>query len=773
MRFSLNGDWELSSDCLESPIVGQVPGNIELDLWRAGLEPEPYYGDNTFAYRKYGREDWTYRRSFVTPAGMSGACELVFEGIDCFGSIIFNGEDTGYRSENALIPHRVFVELKPEGEENTVEVELTSPETMERFMPEEYGAITHMPEAVTNLWMRRPGHSYGWDIAPKFNLGGIWRNVYVEKSDATTVIKELWFRTERISGNSADIDVYFVHDALDVHNENMTLWVRGICGDSVFEQEFRIYSSWGHAGFNRSAFRIDNVKLWEPAGYGEANLYDVNAELRIDGRVVGVASTRFGVRTIELDRSDINVAGTGWFHFVINGKKTRVYGSNWVPADAFHSQDSKRVVDILKLFTDSHCNMVRCWGGGVYEDEEFYDYCDEHGLLVWQDFMFSGFKYPQHQAFLEQVRVEAESVVRRLRRRTCLALWCGDNECDQKYLMHQEDPRKNKVNREVLPEVLYRLDPTRPYLPSSPYLSDKAFDFANEKNGGALTLLMPERHLWGSRENFRQPFYTAVNAKFVSEMGWHGCPSLESLKKYIAPEHLKLDCVDLMTPQLVTHASSPWPTSWMRGRNNLMVNQNDEYYEDAPSDLPNFILANQIYQAEAFKYVVEHYRMAGDCGGILWWNMMDCWPQLSDSVVDYYFNKKLAYYYLKRTQQPFVLMCTDTAGFHSTVKAVNDTRREQRGRYCVVDGETGAELLKGEFCVAAGGQAAVGRLRSRRSKNELWLLEWETDSGERGVNHFVSGNRVMNYGWYKGLLDAIGAQDGAYAMDGLEVVPGT
>ena len=312
-----------------------------------------------------------------------------------------------------------------------------------------------------------------------------------------------------------------------------------------------------------------------------------------------------------------------------------------------------------------------------------------------------------------------------------------------------------------------RMDPTRPYLPSSPYLSDKAFEFADLRNTWALTLLMPERHLWGSRENFRQPFYTDCMAKFVSEMGWHGCPALSSLQKYISPEHLHLDHIDLLDPQMAHHASCPWDVSGLRGRNQIMPLQNDEYFTDPPQDFANFVLASQIHQAEAFKYIVEHYRLAQDCGGILWWNVMDCWPQLSDAVVDYYFKRKLAFYYLARSQQPFAIICSDVAGHASNIMAVNDSSTSMKGTFEIKDAETGNILLQGAIDVSPRSQRQLGRLRNVRAHNALWLITWTTQDGS-GVNHFFAGNRVMSYEWYKSLLPAIAKLDNSFSIESLQ-----
>ena len=208
-----------------------------------------------------------------------------------------------------------------------------------------------------------------------------------------------------------------------------------------------------------------------------------------------------------------------------------VKGSNWVPADAFHSRDAGRYEKILALFVDLECNMLRSWGGNVYEDDAFFEICDRNGIMVWQDFAMACAIYPQTPEFLEVMRQEAISVVRKLRNHPSLALWSGDNEVDVSYYFNGLDPAHNKITREVLPQVVFQCDPYRPYLPSSPYMSPEVI-------ATGLTKLMPEDHLWGPRDYFKSSFYTEHTAHFVSEIGYHGCPGLSSIKRFVDEQHV-------------------------------------------------------------------------------------------------------------------------------------------------------------------------------------------------------------------------------------------
>jgi len=312
--------------------------------------------------------------------------------------------------------------------------------------------------------------------------------------------------------------------------------------------------------------------------------------------------------------------------------------------------------------------------------------------------------YPQNQVFFDMVRPEAEYTVRRLRRHASLIVWCGDNECDQFYLGDSVPLKNNELNRSLLAGIVRRLDPSRPYLPSSPYVSEEA-----EKHVLAGNLeMMPERHLWGPRETFKLPFYYAGKARFISETGWHGCPNLSSLRKFLSPEHLLYDDKDC---EWDFHASNPFRHgSHMETRSQLIGKQLEEYFRSKPETLEEYARYSQIHQAEACKFMVETARLDPRCGGILWWNLIDCWPQFSDAVIDYYYGKKLAFHYLKRCQSPFCILCSEPNPWNSEITAVNDSCQSATGSF-TVETEHG-ETLSGEFELAPYSRKVLGKVRS-------------------------------------------------------------
>ena len=763
-RIDLCGSWELSHrrQPAEGPaeldaafhedwetLPAQVPGNVELALVDAGKLPDPFIGKNLFLLRPYEFHEWWYRRSF--PAQRlrpDQRAQLVFAGLDCFATIWLNGRKLG-ETDNALIEHSFDVSdcLSAKGE-NTIIVRLASPiQTARRreIEPSESATL----DAWEAIGVRKPPHCYGWDILPRIVSAGIWRPVWLEIRDPNH-IRSLYFCTRHAAPDYARLQVQWQFATDRAELDSINLRFTGECGESRFSKTVEARFTAGAAGVD-----IANPKLWWPKGYGEANLYAVTTELLMDGEVVDSRTDRIGLRTIDLRRTETAGAG-GDFRFIVNGAPILVKGSNWVPADAFHSRDAARYGALLALADDVGCNMLRCWGGNVYEDHAFFDLCDEKGIMVWQDFAFACSRYPQSLDFLAKVRVEAESVIRKLRNHPSLALWCGDNEIDGGYVGDGLDPAQNRISREVLARAAHRCDPYRPYVPSSPYFSPQAVA-AGDWN------LLPEQHLWGPRDYYKSRFYVENTAHFVGEIGYHGCPNVSSLRRFLS--------ADALWPwqdndEWRVHSTDPTPTPGpMAYRVELMTKQIAEMFGRVPETLEDFALASQICQAEAKKFFVEMVRLRKwRRTGVLWWNLVDGWPQFSDAVVDYYLIKKLAYHYLKRVQQPICLMVDEPEAWQVRVVMGNDSRADVAGHYTVRDADTGQIVSAGNFESPANENREVTRIPVSRGRQSLWLLEW-TAGNLRGVNHALIGGPPFSLERYRAWLRAIAALEGAFDAD--------
>ena len=512
----------------------------------------------------------------------------------------------------------------------------------------------------------------------------------------------------------------------------------GSCGNSSFCAKHVCKNRFG-----RFPLSIENPKLWYPYGYGDANVYDCKAEIYKDGKLIHEHSFSFGIRDVVLERRDASEADKGQFRFLINGIEVMCKGSNWVPLDAFHCRDAERYDQALELVRDIGCNILRMWGGNVYEDHAFFDFCDRNGIMVWQDFAMACAQYPENAEFEREIKKEVTAVIRKLRSHPSIIVWAGDNEVDACFPMY--NPDENKITREWIRSCVHDNDIGRPYLPSSPYITGEAY--LNGQVSQQHNSKLVEDHLWGPRDYFKSDFYSNNTAHFVSETGYHGCPSLESIKKFITPERV---WPYSNNPEWILHSSDQ---NGNDSRVRLMENQVKQLFGTVPETPEEYILASQISQAEAKKYFIERMRVGRpDKTGIIWWNLLDGWPQMSDAVVDYYFTKKLAYHYIKRSQAPFVIAAGEISSWCLPIYACNDTLKEKRGHLTVRDAHTDAILHECDFCAGINTSTKIANIPIYYSEHKLLILEWEVES-ERGFNHYLCGYPPFSLEAYKAVME--------------------
>ena len=733
----------LSDPMIELPAT--VPGTAQLELSEAGILPKNLYmGMNITETERFEDYEWWYERSFDV-SEIEKRAFLVFRGVDCIAEYYLNGERIG-ESDNAFIPYEIDVSEKLVVGENRLTVHILSPMVaMHKESCDLFALDLARRRTQIYTTIRRPIHSYGWDIMPRAVSAGIWREVYLEYRDSIRITQSFFdFSVPKRPRFCFETESEW-HDFVDVEIE-----VSAKCGESEFSFRQSIDYKCGMIDFT-----VPSPKLWWPYGYGEPNLYDAEINVYSRGERVHHMTTRFGIRTVELLRTDVTDGENGYFKFIVNGKEIMCRGSNWVPLDAFHSRDKARYKPVLELVKDIGCNILRCWGGNVYEDHEFFDFCDENGVMVWQDFAMACYTYPQTQKFYNAMYAEAQSIVREYRHHPSIILWSGDNECDYAYMTGRDArPSMNRITREILPEAVRLNDVGRPYLASSPYEDDSIMT----KKG----LYTSEAHLWGVRDYYKSDFYKQSRAHFVSETGYHGCPSLDAIKQFITPDRV-------------------WPykdnSEWnlhstdqddRSHRVMLMENQVRQLFGEVPTDPERYIFASQVSQAEAKKYFIERVRFDRPRkSGIIWWNLMDGWPQMSDAVVGYYFDKKLAYYYIRRAQAPFAIVCDELSDNHIRLYACNDTLTAKRGTFRVYDAETGVTLADGEFNAEENTSTQICAIPLFYSDKKLIMIEWKLDKeypvehvAACGRNHYLCGFPTFDLDTYMRLVKE-------YKLDGI------
>ena len=467
-----------------------VPGNIELDLVEAGLAEDPFLKDNVLDYEKFEQYSWWFERKFMCSEYKPGQkAVLVFKGINTYADIYVNGKKIGC-SDNMLIEHEFDVTdvIKLESE-NTIAVSIRSAMMQARNEP-----MTVMQQGGSHLneipLLRMPPHCFGWDIMPRLLSAGLWRDVVLEYRSAER-FSDVYIFTESASGDAARLGVFYIFESDKVNLPLYKVKVSGSFGESSFEKEGET-----HFVSNRLHVEIPNPKLWWPKGYGAQNLYEITVTLIRGETVCDERKINYGIRTATIDAEF--EGNNKRFAAVVNGEKIFVRGTNWVPLSAFHSLDEKRLEKAFSMLVNCGVNAVRCWGGNVYENDEFYNLCDKYGILVWQDFAMACSIQRSDDAFAATMEKEATAVIRRLRNHSCLLLWAGDNEVDQFYAswFPKGHARYNRITREVLPRTCATNDPMRYYLSSSPYIHESL----------DTDLEGPEQHLWGPRDDFKCDF---------------------------------------------------------------------------------------------------------------------------------------------------------------------------------------------------------------------------------------------------------------------------
>ncbi|GAK55558.1 beta-galactosidase/beta-glucuronidase [Candidatus Vecturithrix granuli] len=723
-----------------------VPGNYEIYLQEAGLLEDPRVGTNVLQLRALEHNHLWLWRTFLAENSPEHEAFLTFEGIDCFADIYLNGELLG-RTDNMLIEHTFDVTGRFRAENELFVHIWPAREKAKQFdYPPGIKSDLH---TYDGLYVRKAPHGYGWDIMPRALSMGVWRPV------------KLWFRPQErlervfLAPTSLSADhrrashkFYYRARTCGTPDDRYEIQIEGICGESQFKQKQPLYFDAG-----RMVFDVIDPLLWQPRGRGEPNLYKITVRLFKNGSEIDALQFHHGIRIITLEKTSLtDEKGQGEFCFRVNNERVFIKGTNWVPLDAFHSRDAAKTEMALKFAEDLECNMIRCWGGNVYESDAFFDYCDQAGILVWQDFAMACAIYPHDADFCQRLETEARSVVRRLRQHPSLALWAGDNECDETYFFEGRNPNTNVLTRQVLPRVLWEEDPWRPFHPSSPYMDESVIQTGRR--------FLPEEHLWGPRGYHKNEFFTHSLCHFTSEIGCIGCPAPESIRRFITPENL---WPWQNNKEWLLHGTSPVPANPQHDyRVPLMASLVREFFGKIPDQLESFAFASQVVQAEAFKFYIEFFRsQKWRKTGILWWNLIDGWPQFSEAVVDYYGVKKLAYHFIRTAQQPLCLMFREPdlrkpGDWGQDLIASNDRREAIPLTFTVRDIDSGDILAEGRQIAAPDNVTPIARISFSYADKRFYIIEWETERGETGRNHYLTGYPPFNPDQYRKWLTAAG-----------------
>lgn len=639
----LNGPWRLSGTDSRGDrlnLDARVPGEVHADLCRAGVIPDPYYAMNGLDVQWVEEKEWLYERTFVVDEDFVQRCTFVeFDGLDTYATVFLNGVEVG-RSSNMFTPVRFDVSQAVREGPNTLAVKF-DPAAKVLEGQDCSGLFGCFDTPRVNA--RKMQCAFGWDWAHRFVGAGIWREARLVSYDSIA-ISDVHVETE-IVGGYANAWITVELENFTGDDQEVLASVVVAIGEAREQLEMaELVSQFG--GVLEAVVRIEEPELWWPNGFGEQPLYTCMVGVQFEGEVQDVADCRFGVRNIAIAERDEQ--GGNAFTLMVNGEDVFCKGGNWVPADHFVSSVTReRYRDLLKAAKDANFNMLRVWGGGIYESPEFYAACDEMGIMVWQDFMFSCATYPDNQEFAREVAREAEIAVKRLRNHPSIVLWCGNNECEMNYAPDAEWPGR-RLFHEVIPDVLRRFDHTRPYRPCSPY----GGTFGNDPGegdthcGSWFAAALGDHARWRHMIEARQPL-------FVTEFPTQGPPSIESLREFI-PE----DALFPPTGEVWEFHNKDNPYSGRddgRSHQQILVDFTRKMMGEFRT-ADQFAAYSGILQGEFIRAEVEHYRRRKwATSGALMWMFDDCWPAVSWSIVDYFARPKPAYYYAKRAFAPVLV----------------------------------------------------------------------------------------------------------------------
>ncbi|MFA0745259.1 MAG: hypothetical protein LASZOEIN_002069 [Candidatus Fervidibacter sp.] len=643
----------------ERTVPAQVPGVVHLDLMRAGKLPDPFYRLNELVVRWVEEREWWYRREFEVAREFldHDALELVFHGLDTVATIWLNGEKIG-ETDNMFIPHRFNVKGVLREGRNTLAVKFDSPTKVAEEREQRFGQL-HSSFYRARPFLRKAQYSFGWDWGPRLPTTGIWRSVELCAYNVACV-RNLWAYVVNLSQDLSFAQVRVEAELNAVKEAEARVRFILQHGEQQFVACVPTTLQTG-ANIAYADITVTNPHLWFPNGLGAQPLYTLQCRVEIGEETVDEKVVRVGLRKVELVQEPDDEGKT--FAIRINGVPVFCKGANWVPADNFLPRATKeRYRDLLQKAASANMNMLRVWGGGIYEDETFYDACDELGIMVWQDFMFACAEYPEEEWFHEQVRFEAETIVKQLRHHPCIVLWCGNNENDWFNYMKVWGQRDKfygeTLYAKILPEVCQRLDPSRPYWQSSPF-------------GGTDPNSMAEgdRHSWDVWFREDHTAYLRDTGRFISEFGFQAPPNLATIETFTAPE-------------------DRYPNSKVMEHHDKMADGIQRIYRymanhfKVPGDFPEWVFVAQLLQGEALKTGITHWRRRKfKTSGALFWQLNDCWQVVSWSVLDYFGRPKMGYYFAKRAFSPLLVTIAPTSP--PSVWVVNDYLEPIQGEIVV------------------------------------------------------------------------------------------
>jgi beta-mannosidase len=614
--------------------------------------PDPFKDENEKKVLWIENENWDYQTSFTVSLKEldNQNIDLVFYGLDTFSEIYLNGKFLK-KTDNMFRKWTISVKQNLKTGDNILQIKFKSSVNVGKELAKKVSFT--MPESPRSF-VRKAQYQFGWDWGPRLVTAGIWKDVTLNFWNQVK-LENVKIEQKALTKQKADLNIHaeiFAEKAGDfkvsINNQSQNISLK--------------------QGLNTISipYQIKNPKLWQPSGWGDPNLYDIKFSLQKDSKILAEKTERIGLRTVELIQEKDSKGKS--FYLKINGNSLYIKGTNWIPSDSFTPRISKeKYQKLIKDSKEANMNMIRVWGGGIYENDEFYRACDENGILVWQDFMFAGSFYPADENFQQNVEFEVKDQVERLQNHPSLALWCGNNEVDEaivnwgyqkQFKYSKEDSLQvwkdyKKIFHEVIPNAIkkYATSDKTIYWPSSPSIGW----------GHKESLTEGDSHYWGVWWG-EQPFeiFNEKVGRFMSEYGFQGMPTLETTKAMFSgtPD------LNLQNGTIKAHEKHA------RGWEIIDTYMKRDY--KIPTDFVKYNYISQLLQARGMQIAIEAHRRAKPYNmGTLYWQLNDCWPVVSWSSIDYLGNWKALHYQIKRSFENQVILAEEKDGILNFY-AVND-----------------------------------------------------------------------------------------------------
>jgi beta-mannosidase len=700
----------------EGWLPAKVPGDVHLDLLANKKIEDPFFRDNESKLQWIEKASWEYRSTFDVAASMLTRknVDLVFDGLDAACDVYLNGVEV-LKASNSFRAWRVAAKANLHAGKNVLRIVFPSPITA----AQEVAAgdpFRLRSKTEDKTYIRKPAYEYGWDWGPRFVTSGIWRPARLEGWDKVR-IADFAIRQRDVSRDVAHLDAEVEVEVTAAGAAQVKVSYLDGGKPVTISRSVAV-----HAGRNVIDLPVEirQPKLWYPAGYGDQPLYEFTAVVSTGATAPAAESrkVKVGLRSIVLDRH-LDQWGRS-FQLVVNGIPVFAKGADVIPFDSFPNRvttaDYRRILESAR---DANMNTIRHWGGGYYETDEFYQICDELGIMVWQDFMFGNDWQPGTYAFKLDIEAEAETQVRRLRNHPSIVLWCGNNETEAAFNWAPRPTLPPDVRlliwqdyltefSGILPRVVARLNAETPYWPSSPSADYEPL---------TATFHSGDDHIWDVWHG-RVPFttYEAHHSRFVTEYGFQSFPEMRTVESFTQPE----DRTGIFTPVMLAHQKN--------NEGNSIIHDYLARDYPEPKDFASFLYVSQVLQAEGIKIGAEHFRRSRpDTMGSIFWQLNDCWPVASWSSIDYYGRWKALQYYARRFYAP-ILVSPHVEDGSVKVYVVSDktsaTQATLRVRLMDFDGEV---------LLAESQQVSIEPLSSK--VYVTWPLKKLTDAGAADTAH--------------------------------------